>query len=48
MQQKYFEQKQTANSDYGKKFDESVEHVISACSMLAKEEHVKRHDILCA
>jgi hypothetical protein len=28
--------------------DETVEHIISACPTLAKEQYVKRHDTVCA
>jgi hypothetical protein len=28
-------------------FDETVEHTVSACSMLAKEQYPKRHDSVC-
>jgi hypothetical protein len=31
-----------------KQFDETVEHIISACPILAKEKYVKRHDGVCA
>ena len=31
-----------------KQLDETVEHIISACPVLAKEEYVKRHDRVCA
>jgi hypothetical protein len=29
-------------------FDETVEHVVSACPILANEQYVKRHDRVCA
>jgi len=29
-------------------FDETIDHIISACPILAKEQHIKRHDRLCA
>jgi hypothetical protein len=29
-------------------FDETIEHVITACPILAKEEYMKRHDRVCA
>jgi hypothetical protein len=29
-------------------FDETIEHTISACPILAKEQYVKRHDRVCA
>ena len=30
------------------KFDETVDHIISACPILAKEQYIKRHDRVCA
>ena len=47
MQQKYYEQKQIANADT-KQFAETVEHIISACSGLAKEQYIKRYDSVCS
>jgi len=29
-------------------FDETVDHITSACPILAKEEYIKRHDSVCA
>ena len=29
-------------------FDETIDHIISACPILAKEQYTKRHDRLCA
>jgi len=29
-------------------FDEAVEHIISACPILAEENYVKKHDRVCA
>ena len=29
-------------------FDEAVDHTISACSILTKEQYIKRHDRVCA
>jgi hypothetical protein len=29
-------------------FDETMEHIISACPILAKEQYIKRHDRVCA
>jgi hypothetical protein len=29
-------------------FDETIDHIISACPMLAKEQYVKRHDRVSA
>ena len=31
-----------------KQFDETVEHIISACPILAKEQYIKRNDRKCA
>jgi hypothetical protein len=30
------------------KFDETIDHIISACPILAKEQYIKRHDSVCA
>jgi len=29
-------------------FGETIDHIISACPILAKEQYIKRHDIVCA
>ena len=29
-------------------FDETVEHIISACAVLAKDQYIKRDDRMCA
>ena len=29
-------------------FDETIDHTISACPILAKEQYIKRHDRVCA
>jgi len=29
-------------------FDETIDHIISACPLLAKEQYIKRHDRVCA
>jgi hypothetical protein len=29
-------------------FDETIEHIMSACPILAKEQYIKRHDRVCA
>ena len=29
-------------------FDETIDHIISACQIVAKEQYVKRHDRVCA
>jgi hypothetical protein len=47
MRQKCYKQEQIANADY-KQFDETVEHIISACPILAKEQYTKKHDRVCA
>ena len=31
-----------------KQFDDTVEHVITACPLLAKEQYMQRHDTLCS
>jgi hypothetical protein len=30
------------------KFEETIDHIISACPILAKEQYIKRHDRVCA
>ena len=30
------------------KFDETIDHIISACPILTKEQYIKRHDRVCA
>ena len=47
MRQIYYKQKQRANADC-KQFDETVEHIVSGCPILPKEQYIKRHDRLCA
>jgi len=29
-------------------FVETIDHIISACPILAKEQYIKRHDKVCA
>jgi hypothetical protein len=29
-------------------FDETIDHTISACPILTKEQYIKRHDRVCA
>jgi len=29
-------------------FDETIDHIISACPILVKEQYIKRHDKVCA
>jgi hypothetical protein len=29
-------------------FDDTIDHIISACPILAKEQYIKRHDSVCA
>jgi hypothetical protein len=43
MQQKYCKQEQIANADYVNNFMR-VEHIISSCRILAKEQYIKSHD----
>jgi hypothetical protein len=33
---------------HSKQFDETMEHIISACPILAKEQYTKRHGRMCA
>ena len=47
MRQKYYKQKQIADSD-SKQFEETAKHIIPACSILAKEPYINRHNRLCA
>jgi hypothetical protein len=47
MQQKYYKQKQTENADC-QQHDKTAEHAIQPCPVLAKEQHVKRRDSVCA
>jgi len=30
-----------------RQFDETMEHIISACPVLAKEQYIRRHDGVC-
>jgi hypothetical protein len=48
MQQKYYKQKQLATAVSVKKYNETVENILSACPILAKEQFIKRHDRVCA
>jgi hypothetical protein len=43
MLQKYYKQKPTANADC-KQSDETAEHIITACPIVAKEQYLKRHN----
>jgi len=36
------------NNKLCQQFDETIDHVISACPILAKEQYIKRHDRVCA
>ena len=47
LRQNYYKQKEVANAD-SKQFHEIVEHVISPCSALEKEQYIERHDRVCA
>jgi hypothetical protein len=31
------------NNNNNNKFDETIDHIISACPILAKEQYIKRH-----
>ena len=33
-----------SNFRFCKQFDETVEHIVSACPILAEEQYIKRHD----
>jgi len=43
MLQKYYKQKPTANADC-KQMDETAEHFITACPIVAKEQYRERYD----
>ena len=44
MRQNFYKQ----NTQTGKQFDETVEHIISAaCPILTKEQYINRHDGVC-
>jgi hypothetical protein len=53
LQTKYYETK-ILNTETGSKcrlyqqFDETIDHIISACPILAKEKFIKRNDSVCA
>jgi len=51
LQTKYFTTK-ILNTDSKcrlcQKFDETIDHIISACPILAEEQYIKRHDSVCA
>ena len=47
MRQKYYKQEMRANVD-SKQFDGTVEHGISACTILGREQYVQRHGTVCA
>ena len=33
--------------NFANNFDETIDHIISACPILAKEQYIKRHDSVC-
>ena len=47
LQTKYYKQKQIANADC-KQFNETVQHIMSACTILATDQYIKRRDRVCA
>ena len=36
------------NNNKCQQFDETIDHIITKCPILAKEHYVKRHDRVCA
>ena len=53
LQTKYYATKILSTETVGKcrlcrQFDETIDHIISACPILTKEEYTKIHDRLCA
>ena len=53
LQTKYYETKILSTETDSKcrlwqQFDETIDHIISACPILAKEKYTKRHDRVCA
>jgi len=44
---KYYKRKQRANVEC-KLFDVTVKHIISACTVLGKEQYIQRHGTVCA
>jgi hypothetical protein len=36
------------NNRLCQEFDETIDHIISACPILTKEQYIKRHDKVCA
>ena len=53
LQTKYYATKLLSTETEGKsrlcqQFDETINHIISACPILAKEQYIKRHDRVCA
>ena len=53
LQTKYYATKILNTETFSKcrlcqQFDETVDHIISACAILAKEQYIKRHDRVCA
>jgi len=47
MRQKYYKETDSQFS-ICQQCDEAVEHIISACPILAAEQYVKHHDTVCA
>ena len=36
------------NNNNNKQFDETIDHIIAACAIMAKEQCIKRRDRVCA
>ena len=47
MLQKYHELKRIANADC-QQFDKTMDHIMSACPLLAKQQYIKTQDRVCA
>jgi hypothetical protein len=47
LQTKYHATEKLQTETIAKQFDETVEHIILACPVLAKEQYIKRHDRVC-
>jgi len=47
MLQKYHKLKQIANADC-QQFDKTMDHIMSSCPLLAKQQYIKTQDKVCA
>jgi len=45
---KYYTEKNTAMVDSVNNLMRHIEHIISECPILAKEQYIKKHDRVCA